>query len=487
MVTKILLIGTAAREHAIAEALAKSENIQLNAFLEGANPGIIKICKETGGRYKKGNLIDAKQILEFAREISPDFAFVGPEEPQFYGVTNALIDHNIPCVGALKEAAMIEMSKAFMRRLMAKYKIPGRLRFKAFKNVEDALAYIKEYAESIAIKPARQAGGKGVKVIADLQAYLRKEKAEVKEKHAKRIYEQNLSKDIEDKILIEEKVEGVEYTVQCFTDGKHILAFKPVQDHPHAYDDDLGPETGGMGSIYSSDILPFLTKREYEESVKIIEKTIKCIRKETGVEYKGAISGQFMLTDKWGPTILEFYSRFGDPEVVNVFPILQNDVIDICYRIIEGGLNRIRLEVENCDTVVKCIAPKGYPEHKEIAKGHVVEVDEKKINELGAKVYYASVDERQGKLYTLGSRVIEIFAKAESIEEAAEIAEKATRYVRSDWKLYHRKDIGTKELLIKRTEQAQFIREIFEYRKRRGLVGKVIDWLPGKGRIEIEY
>jgi phosphoribosylamine--glycine ligase len=360
----------------------------------------------------------------------------------------------------------------------------GRLRFKTFANINEATRYIDEYPGSVAIKPTRQAGGKGVKVIADLQAYLKDEKSAAKKQHVSDIVSQNLSQDLEDPILIEERVEGAEYTLQCFTDGKHIVPLKIVEDHPHAFVEDIGPETGGMGSISGSDnVLPFLTKKDYDTSFDIVEKVVNAIQKETGEPYFGVLSGQFMLTDKWGPTVIEFYSRLGDPETVNVMPQLQNfdDIVDGMQN---GTLGKVKAKFEQKANVVKIIAPKGYPNLRDIGAGHRLNIDFAQIEKLGAKAYFGSVYEKDGTMYTGGSRAIEMYAAADSIEEASAIAEKACAYVTSDWKLFHRKDIGSEALLKKRYEQAALSRDIFRYREERGLIGKTIDWIPGIGKIE---
>nr|MDO8079926.1 phosphoribosylamine--glycine ligase [Candidatus Freyarchaeota archaeon] len=489
---KILLVGNGAREHAIADALARStHDPKIYAAASDRNPGILRICEKTGGQIILGKPNDPKFVAETAQKISADLTFIGPEEPQFMGVADEVEKTGIPCIGAKKAPAEIEMSKAFMRRLMWKYNIPGRLRFMAFKNVEDAIAYINEYAESVALKPARQAGGKGVKVIADLQAYLQEEKAEVKRKHAQDIYQKHMQPytDIEDRILIEQKVEGPEYTLQCFTDGKTVKTFPLVQDNKNAYAYDIGPETGGMGSIGGPGLtLPFINGEEYKQSAVIVEKVVKAIEKEVGQPYRGAIAGQMMLTALWGPTIIEFYSRFGDPEAVNVFPILETDLVDISEAIINGKLHKVNLKFRDTATVVKCVAPRGYPDRRDLAKGHPLSVDEAGIERRGAKVFYGSVDLQNGELVTGGSRAVEILAEADAIPEASEIAESCIECVKlkDNWNLFHRSDIGGETLLEKRIELAQLIREIYSYRKEKDLIGRQVDWIPGRGRIEYQ-
>ena len=458
--------------------------------MKNRNPGITRLCEQTKGDVYLGSFTDPKVVVDAASKFNVDLVFIGPEEPLFRGVADALVEAGFPCVGALKAAAEVEMSKAFMRRLMWKYSIPGRLRFKAFKNVEDAIAYVSAYAESIALKPARQAGGKGVKVIADLQVYLSKEKQEVKSKHAKVIHEKHMAEytDIEDRILIEERVEGPEYTLQTFTDGRTVKPLPLVQDNKNAFEMDIGPETGGMGSIAGPGMtLPFITQDELERSVEIVKRVVEAIWRETGVRYKGIISGQMMLTALWGPTIIEFYSRLGDPEACNVLPILKTDLLEVAEAIVSESLHKVKLEFEEVATVVKAVAPQGYPDHRDLAKGHPVHIDEEAIKRRGCIVYYGSVDQRpDGTMVTGGSRIAEIVAKAKTIPEASELAESCVGFIKllDGWKVFHRSDIGSETLLKRRIEQAELIRDIYRYRESKGLVGKVIDWIPGRGKIE---
>lgn len=489
---KVLLVGEGAREHSIAEAIARSpQSPKLYAAMKIKNPGIARISEKSGGDIALGNSMDPAFVASTAEKFSVDYVFVGPEEPLFHGVADVLEEKGYPCVGAKRRAAEIEMSKASMRRLMWKYKVPGRLRFKAFKNVDDAVAYVKEYAESVALKPARQAGGKGVKVIADLQAYLGKEKEHVKSEHAKAIYEKHMSEyeDIQDKILIEERVEGPEYTIQMFTDGRTVKPFPLVQDNKNAYEMDIGPETGGMGSICGKGMnLPFITGEEYEKSMEIVQKCVWAIEKESGVRYKGVISGQMMLTASWGPTIIEFYSRFGDPEAVNVFPILETDLVEIIDAIVTEKLHKIKLSFKPKATVVKCVAPRGYPERRDLASGHPVAIDGVAVRKNRCRVYYGSVGLNNGEMVTGGSRVCEVMAEGQSIPEAAEAAERSIPFIKctDGWPLFHRSDIGSETLLKRRIEQSQLIRDVYRYRLNKGLIGVTIEWIPKRGKIVLK-
>ena len=490
MSMKILLLGECSREHAIAEAIARSTHrVTLYALMQHMNPGIRKCCKDTGGEVVLGNFLDPEKVVQVVKDKGIDLVVIGPEEPLFRGVVDAVEEKlGVPCIGPRRGPAQIEQSKAFMRYIMWKYKIPGRLRFRTFRDVAEALEYIKETGESVAIKPARQVGGKGVKIVADVQAYLRDVRTRVKEVHVTRLYEEMAKyTDIEDKILIEEKVEGVEYTLQCFTDGEHVLPLPLVQDYKHAFEFSIGPETGGMGSIMDKTYtLPFITPEEYEKSVEIVRQLVHAVKKELGIEYKGIIAGQMMLTTLWGPTIIECYARFGDPEGVNVLSVLETDIVDIFEAILSKSLPKIKLSFRPCAVVVKAVAPVGYPLNKKLAQGHVLDIDVKKIEEKGCRIYYGSVHEEDGVIRTVGSRAVEIAGFGDSIPEAAEKVNSVLRYVTArDWRVFYRLDIGQEETLKKMIEQANIIRSVYKSRNVEEL--KIYEWIPGKGLRVIEY
>ena len=490
---KVLLVGGAGREHAIAAAFSRSgHEPRLYCLSDLVNPGIMGFVKKSGGEYYTGNINDPEGVVRAARRAGADFVFVGPEEPNFHGVPDRLEDSGIPCIGANREVSELEMSKASMRDLQWKYKIPGRLWYKKFKTFEEAVPYIEEYADSVALKPARQAGGKGVKVIEDFQVYLQEDKRKVKKEHAESIVREYMKgyDDIDYKLLIEERVWGPEYTVHCFTDGNTVVPMPAVQDNKHAFDGDLGLETGGMGSISCGmnlrwgvdDERAILTDEEYLKSVEIVKMMIDSIQRETGEKYHGVVAGQMMLTSVWGPTVIEMYSRLGDPEAGNVLSVLKSDIVDICEAIIGERLNTVKAEFEDKAVVVKAVCPEGYPNRRDVASGHPV-----KIKGNGDGILWASADVKDGRVFSGGSRVVECLGVGESIPEASGRAEKLTEEVSLEdgWKLFHRRDIGSEKSLERRIALANMAREIYQYRERRGLLGKRMIWIPGKGLVEV--
>ena len=430
-IMRVLLVGAGGRESAIAEALSRDSELYVVA--KHKNPGIKRIAKG----YGIAKETDVQKVLDFALRWNIDMAFIGPETPLEKGIVNVFEENGIPTVGPTKEAAMLETNKAFARQIMEKYKIPGRKLFKVFDDVVEMKAWIDEFGKPVVVKPLGLTGGKGVKVV----GCQLKDNEEAKE-YAKALIEKD------GKVLIEERTDGVEFTFQVFTDGKKVIPMPLAQDYPHAYEGDVGPITGGMGS-YSCEnhLLPFIPKEDYEKALETLKRTIDAMHKE-GIPYKGILYGQFMLAND-EPKIIEYNARFGDPEAMNVLPILKTPLVEIGEGIIDGNLKRA--EFEQKATVVKYIAPKGYPENP--VKGVQIQVNEDKIVGEGAKVYYASVDEN---LTMLGSRALAIVGIADSLEEAEKIASAGIKHVSGE--IFYRRDVGTKESIAKRIEIMKTIR-----------------------------
>ncbi len=429
---KVLLVGAGGRESAIAEVLVKS-GAELYVVAKHVNPGIRRMAEE----YGIAKETDVEKVLDFALKWNVDLAFIGPEAPLEKGIVNLLEENGVPTVGPSKEAARLETNKAFARALMEKHKIPGRKFFKVFDDAKEMRAWIDDFGKPVVVKPLGLTGGKGVKVV----GYQLKDNEEAKE------YAEHLIKK-DGKVLIEERTDGVEFTFQVFTDGKKVIPMPLAQDYPHAYDGDVGPITGGMGS-YSCEnhLLPFIPKEDYEKALETLRKTVEAMRRE-GTPYKGILYGQFMLA-KDEPKIIEYNARFGDPEAMNVLPILETPLLEIAEGIVDGNLKKA--EFEKKATVVKYIAPKGYPENP--VRGIQIQVNEAKILESGAKVYYASVDE---DLTLLGSRALAIVGIADSLEEAEKIASAGIKHVKGE--IFYRKDVGTSESIAKRIETMKAIR-----------------------------
>ena len=395
-------------------------------------------------------ITDVPAVANYAVRAGAELAVIGPEAPLVNGMANTLEAEGIPCIGPTKELAAIEGDKIFCRRLLSQHNIPGNPQFRVFTDIHSAEAFLKSSA-AVAIKPIGLTGGKGVKVSGD---DLPTKQAEIA--YAKQILAEKISGN---GVLIEEKLDGEEYSLQAYVDGKDVYIMPLVQDHKRAYDNDLGPNTGGMGSYSDKDhCLPFVSPSDVEQSCNIIRETINALQHETRTDYKGIIYGQFMLAksiteDRPSPKLIEFNCRFGDPEAMNVLAILDSSLVDICERIIEGSLRPKDLAFQRKATVCKYLVPEGYPD---TPRNHeTISVDENAIKENGGTLFFASVDVDQGRILTTSSRTVAVLGIDDTIESAEKIAESCTQFVKGP--LRHRKDIGTAGLLAKRMDHARVL------------------------------
>ena len=251
--------------------------------------------------------------------------------------------------------------------------------------------------------------------------------------------------------MIEKKLIGQEFSLMSFCDGKHLSHMPAVQDHKRAYEGDTGPNTGGMGTYSDSDhSLPFLDNNHISSAKKINEKTASALKDKFGQGYKGILYGGFIAT-KDGVQLIEYNARFGDPEAMNVLSILETDLIDICKAILNESLDKLDISFSNLATVCKYAVPDGYPENpvknKQIDISGVSDTD---------KLFHASVELKNNKLIEVGSRTVAIVGAGETIWEAEKIAEKEISKVRGP--LFHRKDIGTTELIQKKINHMYSLR-----------------------------
>ncbi len=432
---RFLLVGGGAREHALGRALTRSADVELFVLARHRNPGLASLAKA----YEEADETDPKAVVAFARRVGAEAACIGPEAPLATGVSDALSAGGVRVAAPSKAAAEIETSKLFMRRLLQKHNVKGSVAFHYF---EDAAAAKKQLGTNDlrwAIKPVGLTGGKGVRVYGDHFRNLQEGGAYIDE-----VIRHGAGGP---GVLLEELLEGEEFTLQAFCDGTRVLPTVAVQDHKRLLPGDQGPNTGGMGSYSQADgFLPFLTRAEWEASLQILRSVVAALRAE-GRPYVGPIYGQFMLTQD-GPRIIEVNARLGDPEAMNVLSLLRTEFAGLALRMAEGRLPENTLDFQRLATVVKYVVPAGYGT-KPVA-GAEIRVDEGGVAGAEAELYYASVEALgPGVVQTTTSRAVAVLGKGETIKEANEVCEAGLQHIKGAG-LIVRHDIGTAELIEKR-------------------------------------
>lgn len=443
---KVLLIGSGAREHAIAEALTKNGGVELTVYAKTKNPGIAALAKN----YIQGSLSDFENMKKVASELKPDFAFVGPDDPIADGAADTLAELGIPSVAPFKTLARLESSKSFTRDLMQKYNIVGNPGYRVFTDLaqeQEIRTWMKELNENYVVKADGLMGGKGVVVSGE---------------HVQNIEEgfsfAKASIEKFGRVVVEEKLIGQEFSLMSFVDGETVVDMPAVQDHKRAYEGDTGPNTGGMGTYSDANhLLPFITQFDVEAAHEITVKMAKALKEETGKLYKGIMYGGFMATQN-GVRLIEYNARFGDPEAMNVLPLLKTDFVEVCEHIIAGTLSTLKIDFEAKATVCKYIVPEGYPEKSK--SGEKIVVSETVPTEIGGtlKRYYSSVDQREDGLYLSTSRAIAFVGIADTLDQAEKIAETACASVQGP--VFHRHDIGTTALIQKRIDMMHQLRNV---------------------------
>jgi phosphoribosylamine--glycine ligase len=441
VVRRVLVVGGGAREQAIAQAVDRA-GAQVCAVLKNRNPGILRLARES----KIVVETDAPGIAAHAKAWGVDLAVLGMDAAIEAGVADALQAVGIPCASPTRAAGEIEWSKSFMRNLLERQDIPGRIRWKSFREPSGIRSWIDELGGEVAVKPIGLTGGKGVRVTGD---HL-KGGAEA-EAYAREILETGFGGS---EVLIEEKLEGEEFSLQAFCDGTSATLMPAVQDHKRAFEGDKGPNTGGMGSYSDSDhSLPFLRADDLEAAGAIVRRIVRGLA-SVGRPYVGALYGQFMLT-RDGVRIIEVNARFGDPEAMNVLELLESDYVEILHGMVDGRLAPTKVQFRREATVCKYVVPEGYGTRP--LANEPLFVDEAGIRAAGAAPYYAAVNETPEGLRTTTSRAVGLVARAPSIGEANDAVEKALAFVRGPH-LFVRHDIGTRGLIERRVAHAHALR-----------------------------
>ncbi len=420
----VLVIGNGGREHAILLALKKSKRVEKLYCMKG-NAGTAEIAENVDVDYM--DTVAVKSYVAEHPEI--DYYVVAPDDPLAAGLVDELESMGKRCFGPRKNAAVIESSKSFAKQLMKKYKIPTA-KYETFDSYEKALEYVRLAGAPIVLKADGLALGKGVLVCETL---------EQAEEGLKEIMLDKAFGNAGSKVVVEEYLRGLKYTpgeevsVLAFTDGKTVVPMITSCDHKRANDGDTGMNTGGMGTFSPC---PFWNKKlEKHVLNKIMIPTVKAMNKE-GRTFKGCLYFGLMRTDK-GMKVVEYNSRFGDPETQVVLPMLKTDIMDVFEAVTEGKLNKVKIEWEDGACVCLVLASGGYPQS--YAKGKKITVGD--IGDV--TLVHAGTAMKNGELVTNGGRVMGIVAKGKDVEEARSKAYKAAENI--SWEnMQYRKDIGIK-------------------------------------------
>ena len=415
----ILVIGSGGREHALFWKLKESPQADKTYAIPG-NPGM--------GEMVDISVTDNAAILRFAKEKEIGLVVVGPEVPLINGLVDDLEKAGIRAFGPRANAAQIEGSKAFAKNLMKKYGIPTA-RYEVFTEAEPARAYVRRTGAPIVVKADGLAAGKGVIVAMTEREALDAVNA---------IMEDNTFGDAGARVVIEEFMDGEEASLLAFTDGKIIRPMISAQDHKRAFDGDLGPNTGGMGTYAPAPVMtPEMTERAVEE---ILKPTIAAMEKE-GCPYRGCLYLGLMVTHE-GPKVVEFNARFGDPETQVVLPLLDGDLVQIMCACADGTLADVPIHWKDGAAVCVVLAAGGYPASYE--KGDVIHGIPDAEN-AGALVFHAGTAKQDGNIVTNGGRVLGVVGMGKDITAAVKKTYDAVEKI-SFKNAYYRKDIAHRAL-----------------------------------------
>lgn len=411
---KVLVIGGGGREHAIVDALSRSPQVG-KIFCAPGNAGI---ASQAECVPIKDN--DVEGLLSFARSNGIDLTVVGPEASLAAGVVDRFRNEGLTIFGHTVGATRIESSKEFAKRIMDKYGIPTA-GYRSFTDYTEALEYVKGRPFPAVLKYDGLAAGKGVVIAADLQ--------EADDTLKDMLVGESFGKG---KVVIEDYLEGPEFSFMCFVDGNRVYPMPLSQDHKRAFDADEGPNTGGMGAYTG---LPFITEDEKEYALcEIIRKTADAMVAE-GLPLSGVLYGGLMKTAQ-GIKVIEFNARFGDPETEVVLPLLDSDIFNI-FEAVATGREAEPLKWSSDVTMGVVLASKGYP--GSYSKGFEINLPE--IPADGGRIYHMGTSLKDGSLVTSGGRVLMCVAREKDIRKAKESAYHTVDAVKCD-NLFFRSDIA---------------------------------------------
>lgn len=409
----VLVIGSGGREHAIVEALKRSPKAT-KIYAAPGNAGIAELAECVAIKDT-----EVEKLVEFAKSHNVELTVVGPEAALAVGVVDRFREEGLKIFGPTKAAAEIEASKDFAKRLMVKYDVPTAA-YATFTDFEEAVAYVRKGSLPTVLKYDGLAAGKGVVI------------AETMEEAEATLRDMLLdTKFGEGRVVIEEFLTGEEFSLMCFVAGNKICPMPVAQDHKRAYDNDEGPNTGGMGAYTE---LPFITAEDHAYAMQNIMQRVADAMVEEGVPFTGVLYGGLMKTPN-GIKVIEFNARFGDPETEVVLPRLQSDAVDVFMAVANNEQPTTLWSKEATLGIV--LASKGYPGSYD--KGFAIRGTER----VDAKIFHMGTARKDGELVTAGGRVMIVVASAPSLEEALKKARKEIANIECD-NLFHRTDIGAK-------------------------------------------
>jgi len=396
----VLIIGSGGREHALGWKIKQSHKVGKIYFAPG-NAGTIPV-----GENVAISVMDTKALLEFALKHKIDLTIVGPDDALANGIVNAFQEKKLKIFGPTKEAAQIEVSKAFAKQLMQEEKIPTA-DFQKFTNAEKAKKYVKKQELPIVIKANGLALGKGV-IIAQTK------------KEAEKTIDDILVKKIfgtaGDQIIIEEFLQGQEISIHAFSDGETISLFPTARDHKPIFEGNKGPNTGGMGTITP---LPNISAKDLEKIKQtIVLPVIKGLKKRK-IPFSGLLYPGLMMT-KNGPKVLEFNARFGDPETQSYMRLLDSDFFDVLMACVDKKLSKTKITWSKKSACCIIVASEGYP--GSYKKGHRIQGLEKMNKQNNIVVFHAGTKKNGKNIVTSGGRVLGVTAIGKTLDEALEKA-----------------------------------------------------------------
>ncbi len=419
---KVLVVGSGGREHAVIRKLAENPEID-RIFCAPGNGGI-----SVQAQLVEIKATDVEGMVAFAKKEGIDFVVVTPDDPLVLGMADAMEEAGIPAFGPSKKAAQIEGSKVFAKNLMKKYGIPTA-KYEVFDDPSKVIAYIeRENQFPAVIKADGLALGKGVVIARNL--------AEAKEAvHS--IMEDKIFGKSGNQVVVEEFLTGKEVSVLAFTDSHTISPMISSMDHKRVYDNDEGPNTGGMGTIAPSPYYtPEVAKRCMEE---IFLPTMEAMKKE-GRPFKGCLYFGLILTER-GPKVIEYNCRFGDPETQVVLPLLKTDLFTIMRAVRDERLGEVDIRWSTGAAACVVLASGGYP--KKYETGLPIEGLDENGGHPGVIVYHAGTKKQDGRFLTAGGRVLGVTGLGETLPQALEKAYGAVREITFK-NAHYRTDIGKK-------------------------------------------